>query len=51
MFWCRFKKIVAGILIGFGIGVLLVLFLPPIAWICIMGIGTVAGGIKFLLGK
>ena len=42
MCFCRFKKIIAGILIGFGIGVLLVLFLPPIAWICIMGIGTVA---------
>ena len=38
---------IAGILIGFGIGILLVLFLPPIAWICIMGIGTVIGGIKF----
>ena len=51
MFFCKFKKIIAGILIGFGIGILLVLFLPPIAWICIMGIGTVIGGIKFLLGK
>ena len=51
MFFCRFKRLVAGVLIGFGIGILLVLFLPPIAWICIMGIGTVIGGIKFLLGK
>ena len=41
MFFCKFKKLIAGILIGFGIGILLVLFLPPIAWICIMGIGTV----------
>ena len=51
MFCCKFKKLIAGILIGFGIGILLVLFLPPIAWICIMGIGTVIGGIKFLFGK
>ena len=51
MLWCKFKKIISWICIGFGIGVLLVLFLPPIAWICIMGIGTVIGGVKFLLGK
>lgn len=51
MFFCKFKKIIAGILIGFGIGVLLVLFLPPVAWMCIMGIGMLAGGIKYLLGK
>ena len=51
MLFCKFKKIIAGILIGFGIGILLVLFLPPIAWICIMGIGMVVGGIKFLIGK
>lgn len=51
MFFCKFKKVIAGILIGFGIGTLLVLFLPPVAWICIMGIGLLIGGIKFLLGK
>ena len=38
-------------MIGLGIGIILVLFLPPIAWICIMGVGTIIGGIKFLLGK
>ena len=51
MFFCKFRKIIAGILIGLGLGTLLVLFLPPIAWICIMGIGMLVGGIKFLLGK
>ena len=51
MFFCKFKKIIAGILIGFGIGILLVLFLPPIVWICIIGIATVIGGIKFLFDK
>lgn len=51
MFFCRLKKIIAGICIGFGIGTLLALFLPPVAWICIIGIGTVVSGIKYLLGK
>lgn len=51
MFWCKFRKLVAGILIGFGVGTLLVLFLPPVAWIVIIGIAMVASGIKFLLGK
>lgn len=51
MFMCKFKKVIAGILIGFGIGTLMVLFLPPVAWIFIIGIGMVIGGIKFLLGK
>lgn len=50
MFICKFRKLIAGILIGLGIGSLLVLFLPPIAWICIMGIGMLIGGIKFLFG-
>ena len=51
MFFCKFRKVIAGILIGFGIGTLLVLFLPPIAWICLVGIGTVIGGLKYLFGK
>lgn len=51
MFFCKFKKLIAGIFMGFGIGILLVLFLPPIAWMCIIGIGMIIGGIKFLLGK
>lgn len=51
MIWCRFRKIVAGCLIGFGIATIMVLFLPPITWICIMGIGMLIGGIKCLIGK
>lgn len=51
MFFCKFKKVIAGILIGFGVGALLVLILPPVAWICLIGIGTIVGGIKYLLGK
>ena len=51
MFWCKFRKIIAGILIGFGIGIIMVLFLPPVTWIFIIGVGMFIGGIKFLLGK
>ena len=50
MFFCKFKKIIAGILIGFGIGVLLILFLPSVAWICIIGLAMLFAGIKFLFG-
>ncbi len=39
MIWCKLKKIIAGSLIGFGLGIIMVLFLPPVAWICIIGIG------------
>ena len=51
MIWCKFRKTIAGIFIGLGVGTLLVLFLPPVAWICIMGVAMFIGGIKFLLGK
>ena len=51
MIWCKFRKIIAGALIGLGIGIILVLFLPPVAWIFIMGVAMFIGGIKFLLGK
>lgn len=51
MIWCKFRKIIAGVLIGLGIGIILVLFLPPVAWICIMGVAMLVGGVKFLLGK
>jgi hypothetical protein len=51
MFWCRFRKLIAGILIGFGIATLMVLFLPPVAWIFIIGVAMLICGIKFLFGK
>ncbi len=51
MFFCKFRKLIAGILIGFGIGAILVLFLPPVAWICVLSIGLLIGGIKFLISK
>lgn len=51
MFFCKFKRILAGICIGFGIGMLLVLFLPPIAWLTLIAIVLVVSGIKTLLKK
>lgn len=51
MIWCKFRKVIAGSLIGFGIGTIMVLFLPPVAWMCIMGVGMFIGGIKVLCGK
>ena len=42
MFYCKFRKIIAGILIGFGIGILLVLFLPLTGWLLLFSIGLIA---------
>lgn len=44
----KMKKLISGILIGFGFGVLLVLFLPITAWLTIIGIALIVAGIKFL---
>ena len=49
MFFCRFRKIISGCLIGFGVGILLILFLPIKAWLVIMGMAFVFCGIKFLM--
>lgn len=51
MFWCKFKKIIAGSLIGFGVGTIMVLFLPPVAWMCIMGIGMFIRWYQIFVGK
>ena len=44
----KMKKIISGILIGFGTGILLVLFLPINAWLTILGIALIIAGIKYL---
>lgn len=41
-FCFKFKKIIAGILIGFGIGILMVLFLPLTGWLLLFSIGLIA---------
>jgi len=43
-----FKKTLAVCLIGFGIGVLLVILLPFYGWLCIIGITIIAVGIAWL---
>ena len=40
----RIKKLLSGILIGSGIGILLILFLPTTAWLVIIGIGLIIAG-------
>lgn len=34
----KMRKLISGILIGFGLGILLILFLPINAWLTIIGI-------------
>lgn len=51
MFFCKFKKIIAGICIGFGVGMLLVLFLPPEAWLTLISIALIICGIKTIFKK
>lgn len=44
----KFKKVIAGVLIGLGIGILLILFLPLNAWLVIISFGLILVGIKYL---
>lgn len=44
----KFKKVIAGALIGLGIGILLILFLPLTAWLVIISLGLILVGIKDL---
>jgi len=47
----RRKKLLSGCMIGLGIGIILVLFLPLTAWLCLIGIVLIASGIGYLFGK
>lgn len=44
--YCKFKKVFAGCIIGIGLGILLVLILPPAAWITIVSIAMIIYGVK-----
>lgn len=44
----KYKRIIAGILIGLGVGILLILFLPLTAWLIIISLGLILVGIKNL---
>ena len=44
----KFRKIIAGILIGLVIGILLILYLPLNAWLVLISLGLILVGIKYL---
>jgi len=48
MLFHLFKKTLAVCLIGFGIGILLVIFLPLTGWLFLIGIAIIAVGIAWL---
>lgn len=49
---CRIlKKLLATCLIGFGLGVLLVLLLPVLGWLFIIGCTIIIAGFAFLCQK
>jgi len=47
----RRKKLQSGCMIGLGLGIILVLFLPLTAWLCIIGFCLVIAGISSLFEK
>ncbi len=51
MLCIRRKRILSGCMMGLGLGIILVLFLPFTAWLCIIGIGLIIGGIGYLCEK
>ncbi len=48
---CKWKRILAGLFLGIGLGMLLILILPPIAWLCIISIALIITGIKKILER
>lgn len=44
----KMRKLIAGILIGAGVGILLILFLPVNVWFIIIGLGLIVVGINYL---
>jgi len=44
----KMRKLIAGVLIGAGLGMLLILFLPLNAWLVIISIGLIIAGINYL---
>ena len=49
--FCKLKKIIAGCILGAGIGMFLILILPPRIWLCIISIGLIITGIKKVFEK
>ena len=46
MFFKKFRKVIAGCILGVGLGMLLIMILPPRVWLCIISIGLIIIGIK-----
>lgn len=51
MFFCKFRKIISGCLIGFGIGIIMVLLLPPVVWLFITGVAVMIVRNKIFIRK
>jgi hypothetical protein len=45
------KRLLSGCLMGLGLGIILVLFLPLTAWLCIIGIALFCVRNKFFIWK
>lgn len=48
---CRPKKLIAGCLLGAGLGMFMILVLPPTVWLCIVSIALIVMGIKKIFEK
>lgn len=48
---CKWKRILAGLVLGLGLGMFLILVLPPMAWLCIISIALIITGIKKVLER
>ena len=47
----KLKKVLAGCILGIGIGMFLIIVLSPIAWLCIVSISLIVIGIKKILER
>lgn len=47
----KWKKVLAGCILGIGIGMFLIIVLSPIAWLCMVSISLIVIGIKKMLER
>lgn len=47
----KLKKVLAGCILGIGIGMFLIIVLTPVAWLCIVSISLIVMGIKKILER
>lgn len=48
---CKPSKLMAGCLLGAGLGMFLILVLPPPVWLCVISIALIVMGIKKIFEK